>query len=193
MNSIHKQTRAAAYYQKHRKRLLAQMKEYQRTHKEQIKIQLQKYYSDPDTYKKVREKDRIYNRKRAREIKIGIRPKPVYSLQEKIKHNLRNRLLFQLKKNKTKKSISAIALLGCTVDEFKRHIESRFTEGMTWENHGIYKANDVPKWHFDHIVPCCSFDLTDIEQQKKCFHYTNIQPLWGFDNIKKGGKREPGN
>jgi hypothetical protein len=43
-------------------------------------------------------------------------------------------------------------------------------------------------WHVDHIIPCSSFDLTDSEQQKKCFHYTNLQPLWAIDNLKKSNK-----
>lgn len=51
---------------------------------------------------------------------------------------------------------------------------------MSWDNFG--------EWYIDHIKPCCSFDLTDIEQQKKCFHYTNLQPLWAIDNLKKSGK-----
>jgi hypothetical protein len=50
---------------------------------------------------------------------------------------------------------------------------------MTWENHGKFG------WHIDHIIPCASFDLTDLEQQKKCFHYTNFQPLWWRENILK--------
>lgn len=43
-------------------------------------------------------------------------------------------------------------------------------------------------WHVDHIIPCSSFDLTDIKQQKICFHYTNLQPLWAIDNLKKSNK-----
>ena len=53
------------------------------------------------------------------------------------------------------------------------------TEGMSWENHG--------DWHVDHIRPCCSYDLTIEEEQKKCFHYTNLQPLWAEENLSKGG------
>ena len=51
---------------------------------------------------------------------------------------------------------------------------------MTWENHG--------DWHIDHIRPCCSFNLLNDDDQKQCFHYTNLQPLWAKDNLMKGGK-----
>jgi hypothetical protein len=76
--------------------------------------------------------------------------------------------------NKTK------TLLGTSVDEVKRRLQSQFHNGMTWENYG---ANG---WHIDHIIPCVSFDLTDPEQQKQCFHYTNLQPLWWYENLSKG-------
>lgn len=48
---------------------------------------------------------------------------------------------------------------------------------MTWENHKHCG------WHLDHIIPCSSFDLSDPEQQNKCFHYTNLQPLWATTAI----------
>ena len=73
-------------------------------------------------------------------------------------------------------------LVGCSMDQLKEHLERQFTEGMTWDNYGFYG------WHIDHIIPCVSFDLTDIEQQKKCFHYTNLQPLWAKDNLSKGSR-----
>ena len=53
---------------------------------------------------------------------------------------------------------------------------------MTWNNHGIYT------WHIDHIKPCDSFDLSNEEDQKKCFHYTNMQPLWALENLSKSNK-----
>jgi hypothetical protein len=69
--------------------------------------------------------------------------------------------------------------LGCSISYYKDYIESKFQEGMTWENYGVHG------WHLDHIIPCTAFDLTNPEQIKKCFHYTNTQPLWAKDNIKK--------
>lgn len=70
-------------------------------------------------------------------------------------------------------------ILGCTITELKAHLESEFTEGMTWDNYG---RNG---WHVDHIRPCASFNLIDPDQVKACFHYTNLQPLWAADNISK--------
>lgn len=74
---------------------------------------------------------------------------------------------------------STAELLGCSVEFLKKHLESQFTEGMTWDNYGL------KGWHIDHIKPCASFDLTDDEQMKECFHYTNLQPLWAEENIRK--------
>lgn len=76
----------------------------------------------------------------------------------------------------------AESLLGCTLHHFKHHIESHFTDGMTWANHG----NDG--WHIDHVRPVASFDLSDAAQRQECFHFTNTQPMWATENMKKGSK-----
>lgn len=75
-------------------------------------------------------------------------------------------------------------LLDCSPLFLKEHLEKQFKEGMTWDNH------TTDGWHIDHIRPCCSFDLTKKEQQEECFHYSNLQPLWATDNLKKGGTWE---
>jgi len=75
---------------------------------------------------------------------------------------------------------STIKLLGCSAEYCWNHLEQKFKTGMTRDNYGL--------WHVDHIIPCASFDLNDPEQQKICFHYTNLQPLWAIDNMKKGAK-----
>jgi hypothetical protein len=61
------------------------------------------------------------------------------------------------------------------------HLEKQFKEGMSWDNHGSY-------WEVDHIIPCDSFNMQDIEQQKLCFHYTNLQPLTKIQNRQKSNK-----
>ena len=75
-----------------------------------------------------------------------------------------------------------IDLFGCSVAEVVKHLESQFTDGMTWDNYGFRG------WHIDHVRPCSSFDMTDPEDQKRCFHVSNLQPLWAFDNMSKGAK-----
>ena len=83
-----------------------------------------------------------------------------------------------------RKAAKSEILLGCTIEEARAHLESQFQPGMSWGNHG--------KWHIDHIRPCASFgDMTSLEEQKKCCHYTNLQPLWALDNILKSDKWEP--
>lgn len=73
-------------------------------------------------------------------------------------------------------------LTGCTNEEFKSHLESKFVGGMSWENYGKYG------WHIDHIMACAKFDLTKEKDVKKCFHYSNLQPLWHNDNYRKFNK-----
>ena len=72
--------------------------------------------------------------------------------------------------------------MGCNIDFLKKYIAKKFTKGMSWDNYGLYG------WHIDHIKPCSCFDLTKPEQQKLCFHYSNLQPLWAKDNISKSNK-----
>lgn len=106
----------------------------------------------------------------------------------KMKCILRRRLLSAVSRYKTKKWSSTTGLLGCTMNHFVNHIETMFQPGMTWENHGVYKRGGEMKWHLDHIIPVSSYDVTLEEQQKRCFHYSNFQPLWAVDNLKKGAK-----
>lgn len=80
----------------------------------------------------------------------------------------------------SKKAAGLHALLGCSIGDFRAHLESRFQEGMGWHNYG--------EWQIDHIKPCASFNLTEPEEQRKCFHYTNCQPLWACDNQRKEAK-----
>ena len=79
---------------------------------------------------------------------------------------------------KVNKYHSAIELIGCSIDAYKQHLEQGFKHDMTWENHG-------PIWHIDHIKSCQYFDLSKPEEQEKCFHFSNMQPLWSTTEIAK--------
>jgi hypothetical protein len=91
----------------------------------------------------------------------------------------RNRVNELLKYHGVYKDRKSIELVGCTIQELCDHLEKQFTDGMSWSNRG------VKGWHIDHKRPCSSFDLTDQKQLLECFHYTNLQPLWAVDNLKK--------
>lgn len=79
------------------------------------------------------------------------------------------------------KSARTLALIGCSVSELRQHLEKQFQPGMSWETRGGKVG-----WQIDHVRPCASFNLMDPAQQRDCFHYSNLQPLWAVDNNKKG-------
>lgn len=93
---------------------------------------------------------------------------------------VRTRLLKALRITGASKNNSISSLIGCSINQLRQHLESRFVEGMNWSNRS--------KWHIDHIVPLSSFDLSDPEQLAKACHYTNLQPLWARDNIIKSDR-----
>lgn len=97
---------------------------------------------------------------------------------------LRARVRQVIKEKGVKKDSKTADLIGCTFEQCRHHLESKFKPGMSWENHGLGIEGNL-EWHIDHIAPIASFDLTDPVQQKRCFHYTNLQPLWAHENLKK--------
>lgn len=102
----------------------------------------------------------------------------------KIADNLRRNLRQMLKRQGGAKPCPTLELLGCTVEQFRRHIETQWRPGMSWSNYG--PRRDC--WQFDHILPVASFDLNDPEQIRRCFHFTNYQPLWTPENAAKGAR-----
>jgi hypothetical protein len=140
-----------------------------------------RYAKDPERFKEAAKATRIkyLDRYKAKECEIARRryeTDPAYRLQS----NLRLRVLQAIKKCGVAKSAFTQELLGCSYEEARQHLAAQFLPGMTWENHG--------EWEIDHIRPCASFDLTDPAQQRECFHYTNLQPLWRFDNRSKNAR-----
>lgn len=97
-----------------------------------------------------------------------------------IRLRLRARVYAAIKACGSRKSESTEALIGCSINQAIKHIESTFCDGMSWSNKNL--------WHIDHIIPLCSFNLLDPAEQKKAFHYTNIQAMWIADHRKKHGR-----
>jgi len=123
----------------------------------------------PEQYKRERERRNANFKKRYHN-----------DLDFRIQRNLRERMRKALKG--MSKTETTQELLGCSAEEFKAYISSQFEEGMSWENYGH------TAWHIDHIKPLAAFDLSDPEEQKKAFHYSNLQPLWSADNLRKGDR-----
>ena len=168
MNSnISKKEYDKIYYQKNKKRIL-------KRHKKR---------TSSKKYKKLKkEYDRLYwlkNRERLIPLKIKKhrerrRKDPIFKLTD----NLRRRVNSALKNIGVKKSKKTLELLGTPNIEFLwLYLESKFKPGMNRKNYG--------KWHIDHIIPCIKFDLSKERNQLKCFHYTNLQPLWAKENLSK--------
>lgn len=143
----------------------------ERTRMKEDKEYYSKRYSQNQDYRK-RNPDKI--REYNREYSKTYRKEP----KNRIANNLRSRLRMLITRDQ--KSASMLELIGCSWDELKLHLESQFTTGMSWDNYG--------DWHIDHRKACANFDLTLPEEQKKCFHYTNLSPMWAADNIRKGKK-----
>ena len=158
-------------YHKNSTEIAAQVREYYKNNKSKV-LEYKKEYRQRDEAKQ------NYNEWKTKYKKKRLNEDLNYKLKVVISSQVRRYVKGKLK---TKKSAE---LVGCSMKVLREHLESQFQEGMTWDNHGFYG------WHIDHIIPCAAFDLTDIEQQKKCFHYTNLQPLWAKDNLRKGASME---
>jgi len=155
-------------------------KQSQRKYKDSEKgKKTEKIYTQSETFKK----NSKINRKKYQQSDKG---KEFYRKRLKRNDNyriasvLRSRVYHALKSQNAVKCAKTFNLLGCSINELRQHLESKFQENMNWKNHG--------EWHIDHIKPCMKFDLKNENQQKECFHYSNLQPLWAIDNLKKGAK-----
>lgn len=144
--------------------------QYQKDNPEKQKQYMRKYKKS----KKGKKYNKNYRKKEYRE-KYG--KDPIFTLKLTLRNRLKNALKKEFKKGKT------LDMLGCDIEEFKFYLESKFTPEMNWSNYGGY-------WELDHIKPCDSFDLSNLEEQKKCFMFTNIQPLEKIENRKKSNKYE---
>lgn len=140
------------------------------------------YYKD--NVIKIRNRIKSYRKKNRNIINRKVLEYRNNNLEVKILHRLRNRIQKAIKNNI--KSQSTIELLGCSIEEFKKYLELGFINGISWENYGSY-------WHIDHIIPCVFFDLSKKEDQKKCFHYTNMRPLEAYKNLSKNDLLPNGN
>lgn len=181
------------YSSENREKIRAQRKAFRMNNKEKIRMQSQRNYIA--NRERILERGRVYivvnadmirakkklyyqkNRKR-------IVAREQHRRKSDIQYLLGCRLRIRINSffRKLPKSGSAIRDLGCSVYELKYYLEGKFTEGMSWNNYGR------EGWHIDHEVPLSFFDLTDREQFLRACHYTNLQPMWAVDNLRKSNK-----
>jgi hypothetical protein len=155
-----------AYYHANKEKAAERSKRWHEANPDYRKTHFQKYYhANRD---KIKATKRVYGRKKRQ-------TDPLFRLQS----NLRARI-HQALKSKKPHSNRTMKSVGCTIEFLKGWLESRWQQGMSWDNYGNHG------WHVDHVIPCKVFDLSDLEQQKQCFNYTNLQPLWAKDNLLKG-------
>lgn len=175
--------KSLSYYRSNLELVQEKNKKYRKENEKKIKDQKAKHYEK--NKEKLKEKSKKYRKENPEKVREMERKKRARRRKEdpgyRILYNCRKRVYDALK-GVGSKSARTMVLVGCAIPEYMKYLESKFQKGMSWENYGFYG------WHIDHIKPCCSFDLTDPEQQQKCFHYTNTQPLWAKDNWKKGNK-----
>lgn len=184
------------YYLQNREKVIVQTRGYYEDNKEQMNKRKREYYEENKDYflglkreywqeKKdilaPKNTARYYaNRERYNKTHYQTYKKPRYDndpdfrLKEQLAARIRGALINGYNSARTEE------LIGCTIPELRVHLEKQFLPGMTWDNHAI------TGWHIDHIKPCAAFDLRDPAQQRACFHYTNLRPMWYADNIRKG-------
>lgn len=161
---------------------IKRIKEYAKNNKEkQIEYQKKWWIENREKYKEFYKNYRQnnkeylnkYHRKYQKERK---KTDPIF----KFRYNIRCLISSSFKRgvNQFRKDAKTEIILGCTIEEFKKYIESKFTKGMNFKNHG--------EWHLDHIKPIKL--ATTKEEVIELNHYTNFQPLWASDNFKKGSK-----
>ena len=166
-----------AYYEANREKMGARRKTWHKANREKALAQ-QKIYYEANS-KKLIARAKVYYEANSKKVMARAKVYRADNPQARAAEALRNRIRLAIRAAGATKSAGSLELLGASIEEVRAHLEAQFKLGMTWDNWSIHG------WHIDHIKPCASFDLTDPEQQKACFHYTNLQPLWAKDNLSK--------
>lgn len=163
------------YREKNREKVLQSNKDYKVKNKESIKQK--RKIRDKINNVKLSEYRKKYSQQNKDKINDWYKFEYQKNILYRIGKMVRSRIYNYVNKNNNK-TYKTFDIVGCSPEFVKEHLEKQFIEGMTWENQG--------KWHIDHIIQLSSAK-TEEEVYKLC-HYTNLQPLWAEDNLKKGSK-----
>lgn len=174
------------YYNKNYEKILKQAREYRKENHEKIITCQRNYYEKnrEEINKKDKIRSRIYRKENKNKVNTNNRKsrKEKYHTDpiNKLSRCVRHRIYMFLKSKNIRKINKTFEIIGCNPTELKEHIEKQFTEGMSWKNYGYYG------WHIDHRIPLDSGKTK--EEIYKLSHFTNLQPMWWEDNLKKGKK-----
>lgn len=177
-----KQCRIEAEYWDNLEEVKSKRKKYYNNNKDKVSETNRRYKeNNPEWYQNY---NKSYYKENQDKIKETVKKNHYRRVKEDVGYRLlqrcRKRLYEAVKGNI--KSKRTMELIGCSVEHLMKHLESQFQNGMTWENYG--------EWHVDHIKPCALYDFSDEKQQKECFNYKNLQPLWAKENLRKSAKYE---
>ena len=154
-------------WEKNKDKIRKKIKEWKKNNKDRLKKYNKEYRSKNKS--KINERERKYQNNKYKN-----------NLNFKLIKTVRNRIYDFLITKKISKKCKTFEIVGCTPQELKNYLETKFSDGMNWDNHS------VNGWHIDHIIPLSSAK-DEYEIYKLC-HYTNLQPLWCFENLNKSNK-----
>jgi hypothetical protein len=177
LNADKEKERKSKWYQEHKEHANCKSDEWVERNKEKRKEIARNYYHNNKDEVKIRMSSPERRKKRSKYIKMRRESDPAFKISGNLRNSIRKYIV------KTNDRLKFRELIGCSVQYLIEHLENKFVDGMSWENYG-------KEWHVDHIKPCTKFDLTDKDQQKLCYHFSNLQPLWATENIIKSNKWE---
>ena len=155
------------YRENNKEKIVKSLDIYRKKNKEILKIKRKKYISE--NKEKIKDYGRYYSNKKRKESDLI-----------RVSENIRRRINHIVTSKQVSKKNKTINIIGCSFEYLFTYLETQFVDGMNWENYGLYG------WHIDHIIPLSSAQ-TEEEVHKLC-HYTNLQPLWAKDNLRKHNK-----
>jgi hypothetical protein len=207
------------WYQKNRERILlqklqnrdhilAKRREYNAQNRDRLRQQhRERYWRDPERARRLsreydrrtrhrkkprtpeqkaaaRERTRRYRQRHREKLHVREQERLATDPAYKFARLLRSRVGKAVKAQYAAKAFKTMDVVGCCLQKLFTHLEMQFKEGMEWHNYGR------DGWHIDHIIPCAAFDLSQPDQQKKCFHYSNLRPAWARQNEGRASRIE---
>ena len=171
-------SRRKIYYDNNSEDLNKKVREWYEKNSERALQQKRNHYQE--NRKLILERSKLWAKNNRDKVNEYIKTKKEKNPLFRVELNIRSRVKQYLKQKNITQRNKTYDIIGIDINDLKKHIEKQFTKGMNWENYGMYG------WHIDHIIPLCS--ANDDNELLKLFHYTNLQPLWAEDNLKKNGR-----